>query len=161
MTTNRRTTTIVSLATVAIVTGLSLGLQAQQVAGSWQQEKVNWEAGAGRRIKAIHFPKDRRPSQRGPKSLARAMAQRPQETAVRALAGLDNLAVLAIDVNNPPVDGFVPWIAVGVTQERKDAFEFDAVVETSVVGAYPSGVSPQRDYMIGIFDTGAGAHVIG
>jgi hypothetical protein len=37
----------------------------------------------------------------------------------------------------------------------------DAVVESSVVGQYPSGVVPERDYMIALFDTGASAHVLG
>ena len=64
-------------------------------------------------------------------------------------------------VEAPPVDGFVPWIAVSITKERKAELEMEAEVETSVRGSYPTGVKPQTDYIIGLFDTGASAHVVG
>jgi hypothetical protein len=140
--------------------GISAALQAQ-TADAWQKEKVDWKAGAGRRIKSIHFPKDKRPPQQAAAPDGRISIESSRKLTTMALASAAGPAVLAVDVNNPPVDGFVPWIVIGVTNQRKDAFEFDAVVETSVVGSYPAGVNAQRDYMIGIFDTGAGAHVIG
>jgi len=73
----------------------------------------------------------------------------------------EGMPALSVGVDNPPVDGFVPWIAISATKERGEELEMDAVVETSVVGQYPTGVVPQRDFMMGIFDTGASAHVIG
>ncbi len=64
-------------------------------------------------------------------------------------------------VESPPVDGFVPWIAVSVTTRRKAELEFEADVEPSIRGSYPAGVNPRTDYIIGLFDTGASAHVMG
>jgi len=165
MTTTRRINTIVSLVMAALVLGPYSNLQAQQ-GGPWQKEKVAWEAGGGRRIKAIHYPKDKRPPQQmhgrrvGPKKGQPSGAVSPK-AALEALGGPGDLSVLSLDVNNPPIDGFVPWIAVGITKERKTAFELDAEVQSRVVGSYPRGVNPLTDYMIGIFDTGASAHVIG
>jgi hypothetical protein len=160
MTTTRRTTTALSLVAAFLVMGLSAALQAQ-TADTWQKENVDWKAGAGRRIKSIRFPKDKRPPRQAVSPEGEVSTEPSQMRTTKALAGDAGPMVLAIDVNNPPVDGFVPWIAIGVTSQRKDSFEFDAVVEHSVVGSYPSGVNPQNDYMIGIFDTGAGGHVIG
>ncbi|MHC4520463.1 MAG: aspartyl protease family protein, partial [Planctomycetota bacterium] len=64
-------------------------------------------------------------------------------------------------VEAPPVDGFIPWIAVSVTRERKAELELEADVETSIRGSFPSGVNPETDYIIGLLDTGASAHVMG
>jgi predicted aspartyl protease len=64
-------------------------------------------------------------------------------------------------IDSPPVDGFIPWIVVSVTDERLGDLELDAVPETSVVGRFPRGVNHQKDYVIGIFDIGASAHVMG
>ncbi len=66
-------------------------------------------------------------------------------------------------IHSPPLDGFVPWMVLTATGQRKDSnfYEFDAVVEPTVRGSFPPGVNPQHDFMIGIFDTGASAHVLG
>ena len=58
------------------------------------------------------------------------------------------------------MDGFTPWIAVSVTDARGDDLELDAVTEYSVVGNYLT-TPPESDYVIGIFDTGSSAHVMG
>jgi predicted aspartyl protease len=68
--------------------------------------------------------------------------------------------ILANVIDSPPIDGFVPWIAVAVTDARLGILEINAIPTTSVVGTYLT-YNPQSDYAIGIWDTGAGAHVMG
>jgi hypothetical protein len=128
----------------------------------WQRREVDWQAGGGRRIKGVHYPKDRPvPSQ----SRRQTQADRPdrQGATLYAVSPTPATADLANEmlVESPPVAGFVPWITVSVTTRRKAELEFEADVETSVRGSYPSGVNPQTDYIIGLFDTGASAHVMG
>lgn len=129
---------------------------------NWQRQDVDWQAGAGRRIKGIHYPEDRPVPVQSPRP---TRAKRPdrRDATFYAAPSRSATAVLANEmlVESPPVDGFVPWIAVSVTTRRKAELEFEADVETSVRGSYPSGVNPQTDYIIGLFDTGASAHVMG
>jgi predicted aspartyl protease len=87
----------------------------------------------------------------------------PAEAALRLapLARQTIAPTIAIVLDSPPIDGFVPWIAVAVTDERFDEEEmrFDAVPTNSVIGNYLTS-NPESDYAIGIFDTGASAHVM-
>jgi predicted aspartyl protease len=120
---------------------------------SWQREDVNWKAGGGRQIKGIRYPQGKPvPTRAKPQA-----APKPSvKEGFRVAAGEDEMLV-----ESPPVDGFVPWIAVSITKQRKEELEMEAEVETSIRGTYPSGVKPQTDYIIGLFDTGASAHVVG
>jgi len=119
----------------------------------WKRQDVDWQAGGGRRIKGIHHPKD----SAMPTLDQRRALSTPRATGKLAIAAAENELL----VESPPVDGFVPWIAVSITRQRSADLEMEAVVETSVRGSYPTGVNPQRDFIIGLFDTGASAHVIG
>jgi hypothetical protein len=56
--------------------------------------------------------------------------------------------------------GFVPWIAATVTDARSDILELEAVTKYSIVGNDLTNY-PESDYAIGIYDTGASAHVMG
>lgn len=131
-------------------------------ADNWQRRDVDWQAGAGRRIKGIHYPEDRPVPVQSPRPTRTRRSDRRDAT-FYAAPSRSATAVLANEmlVESPPVDGFVPWIAVSVTTRRKAELEFEADVETSVRGSYPSGVNPRTDYIIGLFDTGASAHVMG
>jgi predicted aspartyl protease len=131
-------------------------------ADNWQRQDVDWQAGTGRRIKGIHYPEDRPVPVQSPRPTRTKRSDRRDAT-FYAAPSRSATAVLANEmlVESPPVDGFVPWIAVSVTTRRKAELEFEADVETSVRGSYPSGVNPQTDYIIGLFDTGASAHVMG
>ena len=138
-------------AVFAVLVALTLPLQGAM--DNWQRKDVDWGAGGGRRIKGIRYPKDkplptREKQQAGAGSITRDR--------LKVAAAPDEMLVEA-----PPVDGFVPWIAVSITKERKAELELEAEVETSVRGSYPTGVKPQTDYIIGLFDTGASAHVMG
>ena len=111
-------------------------------------ESVDWHGPGGTRIKDIRY----REKKTTPPPLAEAPTQ---EMAATETAAVSNV------IDSPPVDGFVPWIVIAATNKREDADTWSAVQESSLVGNFPSGVNASRDYMIGLFDTGASAHVIG
>ena len=68
--------------------------------------------------------------------------------------------VYANVIDSPPINGFVPYVAVAVTDERSyETYDVDAYPQSSVVGDYLTS-SPESDYLIGLFDTGASAHII-
>ena len=68
--------------------------------------------------------------------------------------------VITLVFDSPPIDGFVPWIAVSVTDARSDILEIDAIPTTTVIGDYLTS-APESDYAIGIFDTGSSIHLMG
>jgi len=137
----------------------------------WQRQQVNWHITGGGRIKAIYYPKNKAPAMlagrkgRWPKKFRR-QALGPE--AVFRLAPLAQkfttekftTPIFASVIDSPPIDGFVPWVVVAITDERSDELELDAIPRASVVGNYLTA-NPESDYAIGIFDTGASAHVIG
>ena len=158
------TLSLLALMCVMLLAGLSEARERD-----WQRRKVDWHAGRGQRIKAIHYPRDREPARRssvrripGHEASRRAKAQERSTTDSRAvLTSRARVSVQTLDVNSPPVEGFVPWVAVSITKERSADLDFEAVPERSLVGRYPTGVTPSEDYAIGIFDTGAGVHLMG
>jgi predicted aspartyl protease len=138
-------------AVLAVLFTLTLPIQAARE--NWQRTDVDWQAGGGKRIKSIQYPKDKPVPTRA----------EPQASAKVGTKGGMKVTAVADEmlVESPPVDGFVPWIAVSITKERGGDLELDAVVETAVKGTYPTGVKPQMDYIIGLFDTGSSAHIVG
>src|SRR3989304_3617013 len=144
-------------------------VQARQ--DEWQRQQVDWRITGGGRIKAIHYPKNKAPAMLagrkgrwpkkfrrqllGPEAISR-LAQLAQEFATEKFTS----PIFANVIDSPPIDGFVPWVVVAITDERSDELELDAIPRTSVVGNYLTA-NPEADYAIGIFDTGASAHVIG
>ncbi len=133
----------------------------QAVPQRWERQEVDWQAGGGRRIKSIRYPKDR-PLSAAPGRRARQQTSAIKKDALRTpLSQAAETAPDALYVDSPPVAGFVPWIAVSVTRQRKADLEFEADIEPVVRGSYPTGVIPETDYIIGLFDTGASAHVMG
>ena len=131
----------------------------------WQKEQADWQTGNGSRIKSISYPPEKHPPM--------AKSRRPQkpekelifpQATKRASAQLKSTAdtevVFTNVIDSPAVDGFTPWIAISVTDERADSDTFDATTEYSIVGNYLTS-HPESDYIIGIFDTGSSAHVMG
>lgn len=148
--------------TGVLIVLLTFASALQAATDTWQRQDVDWQAGGGRRIKGIHHPADR------PAPLRSDRQDPPKRSAdpgvkLYSQPSRAATAILASEmlVESPPVDGFVPWIAVSVTTRRKAELELEADVETSIRGSYPTGVNPQTDYIIGLFDTGASAHVMG
>ncbi len=164
-----RPTRWTSLSLLALMGVLLLSALSEARERDWQRREVEWHAGRGLRIKAIHYPRDREPVRRssvrrklGHEANRRAKAEERSAADSRAVTTSDaRVSVRTLDVNSPPVEGFVPWVAVSITQERSADLDFEAVPERSLVGRYPTGVTPSEDYAIGIFDTGAGVHLMG
>lgn len=117
---------------------LSLPVAAGVDKSGWKREEVDWRLTGGSRIKAIY---------------------RPAEEAV-AKSTSDKAAPIAANViDSPPEAGLVPWIAVITTDARGEELDMVAVAESGIVGT-PTA-DPQTNYAIGIFDTGASAHIMG
>jgi predicted aspartyl protease len=144
----------------------------------WQRYETNWRISGGKNTKAIYYPKTKPVPLRSSKAGNRKSIQKkfilrqpsfelvpPQDdlNQIRSFYMADEFAALvpAYAIDSPPIDGFIPWIIISVTDKRLNELELDAVPETSVVGRYPRDVNSQTDYVIGILDTGASAHVMG
>jgi predicted aspartyl protease len=159
---------LVALLTVVIAEAVVFAdPSATQGAGrpGWQKEQADWQTGNGSRIKSISYPKEkpaplssRRHPQRPEKELIFQQATRRASAQLKSTADTEVVFTNAID--SPAVDGFTPWIAISVTNARADMDTFDAIVEDSITGSYLTS-TPESDYIIGIFDTGASAHVMG
>ncbi len=119
-------------------------VQAEQT--GWQQQEVDWLAGPGGRIKAIRYPK----KDSMPKSSSYFQLFSIESAKLQALTNI---------IDSPPVAGFVPWIAIAITDERSDDLDWVAEAHMSVVGNYLTD-SPEEDFVIGIFDTGASSILV-
>jgi hypothetical protein len=133
----------------------------------WQRKEVDLRVTGGGRIKAIYYPQDKPVPTLSKLQFGRRKAHRrkvlPPEAASRLLplGGQSAGPVFATVIDSPPIDGFVPWVAVGVTDKRHPWSDwiFDANDTNSVEGNYLSA-NPEADYAVGIFDSGASAHVM-
>ncbi len=105
---------------------------------------VEWRAGGGSVVRQIrYFDSDK-----------------PEELLPAAFSAEALPAGAMVNViDSPPIDGFVPWIVV-LTTNKAIEDDYVAVTETSIQGTLTTPDS-QNDYAIGIFDTGASAHVFG
>lgn len=127
----------------------------------WHRKEVDWRMPGGSRAKAIYYPADKPPltlaehRRRQPKVRLKEIAP----STVSALGESATEAVFAAVIDSPPINGFVPWIVVSVTDEAGGFWDIDAVPRTEVVGNYLTN-NPESDYAIGIFDTGASVHII-
>jgi hypothetical protein len=131
----------------------------------WERKEVNWRVSAGRQIKAIYYPEDQNlpllenRGRGGPVELQPISGKQKTESPLAITSTGTEASVFANVINSPPIDGFVPYVAVGITDASSGMDDYDAYTEYSVVGDYLTG-SPQSDYAIGIFDTGSSAHII-
>ncbi len=110
-------------------------------------EKVEWLAGPGGVIKGIRFPEK-------------------MESSFDTSNGFRLFSVESIDANaldniiaSPPIAGFVPRIAVNVTNDHSDDLDWVGYPNNSVVGNYLTN-NPEENYIIGLFDTGASTCII-
>ena len=136
--------------------------------GTWERREVDWQMMGGDKVKAINYPPEGRKQlfpkegNRKSKGFHKEIRQGSKISRRSSLLQLQQSAVpIVVNViDSPAGDGFVPWIAVSVTNERDEEGITDAVTETSVTGGYLTS-HPESDYVIGIYDTGASAHVMG
>ena len=121
-----------------------------------KSKQVDWNLTGGSRIRAIHYPQ----GSRAELQLDRQQLQPTTYSSAIPTAQADGEpAIWAITVDSPPIGGFVPWIAVAATDKHEAQFDTEVIPQNSVTGMYLAQ-NPQTDYVIGIFDTGASAHII-
>lgn len=129
----------------------------------WLGKDVDLLAPGNGRIKEIYYPADKEPPlfsegyNQGLLRRERVFGKRQRDE-----AGVSSEAegVICGVIDSPPIDGFVPWIVVLPTDDSLGIYELDAIPEVSISSSYLTS-SPERDYIVGLFDTGASAHVMG
>ncbi len=132
----------------------------------WHKKQVDLRLNGMGKIKAVHYPKEKpvrfnqQQKVRKSKLTNRIPARFDEKITLSDQTTYTGPYALAIEVNDPPLDGFVPWVVVSITDERKLEGEFEAVTEYAPAGSFLCS-NPQTEYAIGIFDTGASAHVMG
>jgi predicted aspartyl protease len=133
----------------------------------WQRQEVDWRMTGGSSIKAVDYPAEKplptlnKRTGRRPAVLRKKILPAKAALRLAPLTQQTTAPIIAIVIDSPPIDGFIPWVAVAVTDERFDEEEmrFDAVPTNSIIGNYLTS-NPEADYAIGIFDTGASAHIM-
>lgn len=127
----------------------------------WQTKEVDFRAGSGRRIKAIHYPAEKKLLTRADKKAQKLSAAEIDSSPLAPAPSQSTSPVVSVNViDSPPINGFIPWIAVSATDESMGDEDYNAYRELSPVGSY-FPVNPQTDFAIGLFDTGASTHVMG
>jgi len=116
----------------------------------------------GAKIKAIEWPNGKKvplSHEKTVKKPKKALILTESVQRKKIAAEATGFAIANV-IDSPAVDGFVPWIAVSVTDARLDSDVFEAVAEDTITGNDLTS-TPESDYIIGIYDTGASAHVMG
>ena len=134
---------------------------------NWKRQEVDLRMTGGSRIKAIRHPQDKPPprlSKRAdhrPKRVRKKILSAEATSQLAPLARESTAPVYANVIDSPPIDGFVPWIAVSLTDARSYV-DLDWVAYDSpyLVGNYLT-TYPQLDFAIGLYDTGAAANLMG
>ena len=129
----------------------------------WQQQNLDLRMTGGSRVRAVYYPPGRHVATRAdqpiPPKLHRQTITPPAVTRQNPTYSLNGSTVTALIIDTPPLDGFVPWIAVVATDEKD--VELDAVPSTHVGGTVIHPQPLENDFAIGLYDTGASAHVMG
>lgn len=120
---------------------------AQADRSNWNTEKVEWLAGPGGVIKGIRFP-EKVESTLDTSNGFRLFSMESSDANIP-----DNV------INSPPLAGFVPRIAVNVTNRHSDDLDWVGYPRSSVVGHYLTN-NPEQNYIIGLLDTGASSNII-
>ncbi|MGD2095165.1 MAG: hypothetical protein PVH77_09195, partial [Phycisphaerales bacterium] len=139
-------------------------VQAKQL--DWQQQKVDWLAVPGGRIKAIRYPQgETLPFLTKPGKKTSTATQKSAITDKSAsdfrLFSLESteLKALANTIDSPPIAGFVPRIVIDVTDRHSDDTDWVAETHMSTAGKHLTD-NPETNFAIGLFDTGASTHII-
>jgi predicted aspartyl protease len=132
----------------------------------WQRSEVNWRVIGGTHIKAINYPGEKPVPTFAQRKARKPAVAREKIIPVEAVFGFESTIqqstgpIFADVIDSPPIDGFVPWIAVSITDARSyEDLDIYAVPQDYVSGNFLTP-NPETDYTIGIFDTGASAHLI-
>lgn len=137
----------------------------------WEKKEVDLRAGGDRRIKAIYTPEDaplgagvfpRKPQKAisSPASASAYVHTKSFSTYSSEPPKAEKSSVNEIQIEAPPVAGFVPYIAVAVTDKwAGDDLDWAATPEFRLRGRFLTD-QPELDYGIGLFDTGASTHIV-
>lgn len=132
---------------------------------TWQQKQVDWRMNNGSKIKGVKHPKDKPLPmfrQRKARKSSSTKTEKTLTTAKPQTAAASTVAAVPVNIiTSPPIDGFIPWIAVATNNVRGEELDLIAVPTTNYAASFPTGYDPQTDYVIGIHDTGASAMVMG
>jgi len=127
----------------------------------WQRQEVNWPMASGASVKAVSYPGGNAPpllfKQTGNLTKPPSKESASKHT---SLSTQPTTTITANIIESPALGGFLSWCMVTFTDERSGELELDAVPSDSVIGNYLTA-TPQTDYAIAVFDTGAGAHIVG
>jgi len=129
---------------------VALLASATQADRQWIRKQVNWSGPNQSKIKAIHYPEyDVELIAGDYLSVSQQSIASPQGN------------VLATVIESPPIDGFVPWVAINVTDNRIPEIDgvVAAIVELEIDDGYFTN-DPASNYSIGLFDTGASVCII-
>jgi predicted aspartyl protease len=133
---------------------------------NWKRQEVDLRITGGSRIKAISHPQDKPPprlSKRAdhrPKRVRKKILSAETTSQLAPLARESTAPVYVNVLDSPPIDGFVPWIAVSLTDARLGDEDFYAYDINYLVGNYLT-TYPQLDFAIGLYDTGATTTIMG
>ena len=133
------------IATTLIIFCLLSFVQAQD--NDIKYNNVDWLAGPGGTIKGIYFHEEK--------------SQNAEFNDLVQLFSLESFdsEILSNVIDSPPIAGFVPRIAVAVTDRHSDDLDFIAQPRSSIVGNYLTN-KPETSYIMGLFDTGASTNII-
>lgn len=130
----------------------------------WNRREVNWRISRGLNVRAVHYPEDKKPPTLDAKRRER---ENPPPGRSRSFGAMAESAVVpagapvyVYPIDSPPIDGFVPWLAVLATDARLGALEMHTVPQNGLVGDFRTP-TPETDYAIGILDSGASTHLMG
>ncbi len=145
---------------------LSLTAVCQGARPGWRRQDVDWRATGDRRITGVRYPEKKEPALvreqaiRQPRTVRKTISRTWPDSGEDAVSLLSMPTVSVNVIDSPPIAGFVPWIAVSVTDKHSDDFDWVAEAHMSVVGRSLTN-GPETDFTIGLFDTGASVHLIG
>lgn len=122
----------------------------------WVRQKVDFRVSGDSRIKAIYHPKDKPVPMRGRKR----KHKKDKSASPQAITSNAHAVIGINEIASPPVDGFVPLVAVLTTDESEELGVMEAEPQSSLIGNLTTN-DPEHDYLIGLFDTGASTSIIG
>ncbi len=131
----------------------------------WRRQEVEWRVTGGGSITGIRHPEQNEPlllkEQSGePPQVIRKTILRKGPGSEEPSIGLLSMSTVVVNViESPPIAGFVPRIAVAVTDKRSPDDDWAAQTHMLVVGKHLTN-SSETNFVIGLFDTGASTHVI-
>jgi hypothetical protein len=131
----------------------------------WERREVNWRISGGGRVKAIRYSKKRQLQLFNEKTIPQPNVVRKKILPKELPSQNETMSILSVPevvanvIDSPLIAGFVPYIAVAVTDKRSDDFDWVAEAHMSIAGRYLTD-NPETDFTIGLLDTGASAHIM-